>query len=224
MGPPAHAMVLQLLVYDCYFLTQQPRRLLPVSMAFNMRCGPVPDSNLISRRLAPALFYLLQDLPHRLPEDCQSAILPRNCLAKRQRLMDFWAREKCTREAIIPPPAPAPMASGNTAPAASREIPDSGENNDTLGAGVDTPLPGPPGGFHSPQVGVAPSASGASARVGRDNENPLTVWTDLPYLCDSVTGLTRPEFRVLESGASPRGADVLWASRSIDQNFEAAMG
>lgn len=52
----------------------------------------------------------------------------------------------------------------------------------------------------------------------------MTVWTDFSHLFDENTGLTRPEFRILDHGASPRGAEVVWASTSINRNFEAAMG
>lgn len=134
--------------------------------------------------------------------------------------------ENRARKATTTPPTPAAIASGNaTAPAASRKPPYSRESNDSsIVPEVGAPLAMPLGGRRSHLLGVAPEASVASAIVGRDSENPLTVWTDLPYLCNGETGLTRCEFRVLESGASPRGADLLWASRSVDRSFEAAMG
>lgn len=175
--------------------------------------------------LAVAPLFRLQDSLDQLPEDHPSVALPRNRLAKRQRLMDTWAVENRVRKATTDPPTPAAIASGNTtAPAASQKIPDSGENNDIVAPEVDASLPMPPGDLRSHQLGVAPKASAGSAKVGWGSEHPLTVWTDLPYLWNGEMGLTRPEFRVLESGASPQGADVLWASRSIDRNFEAAMG
>lgn len=133
--------------------------------------------------------------------------------------------ENRARMSTTAPPIPAAIASGNaTAPAASRKIPYCGENNDSVVPEVGAPIPIPLRGCRSHQLGVAPEASAASARVERDRENPLAVWTDLPYLSNEQTGLTRCEFRVLECGASPRDADVLWASRSIDRSFEAAMG
>ncbi|CAN0409877.1 unnamed protein product, partial [Hapterophycus canaliculatus] len=72
-----------------------------------------------------------------------------------------------------------------------------------------------------------PSPSAGGGFDQREGLPPLSVWTDLPHLSDGDTGLTRPEFRVLDcniGGASPRDADVIWASGSIDQKFEAAMG
>lgn len=184
----------------------------------------VPSENAISRALALAPLFRLQDSLDQLPEDHPSVALPKNRLAKRQRLMDAWAVENRARKATTDPPTPAAIASGNTtAPAASQKIPDSGEN-DIVAPEVDTSLPMPPGDPRSHQLGVAPEASAASGKVGCGSEHPVTVWTDLPYLWNGETGLTRSEFRVLESGASPQGADVLWASRSIDRKFEAAMG
>ena len=73
----------------------------------------------------------------------------------------------------------------------------------------------------------SPVVSGARAHGGRQEGSPLLVWTDLPHLSDGETGLTRPEFIVLDCGvgaSSPRDADVVWASSSIDGKFEAAMG
>ncbi|CAN0516226.1 unnamed protein product, partial [Ectocarpus sp. 8 AP-2014] len=142
--------------------------------------------------------------------DHESLSLPRDRLAKRQRRMDSSANEYRAR--LAGTATAATTATGTVTPAAP----------------VQAPVPPPP---PSSGVGAAELSPAAGSRGdGRGGVPPLSVWTDLPYLWDGETGLTRPEFRVLDCGlaaaaaASPRDADIVWASSSIDPKFQAAMG
>lgn len=173
--------------------------------------------------------------------------MPRDRLAKRQRRMDSWAAEHQARcAAVAAAAAAAPVASGTSIPAGTPPPPPPGRQETSNGNdhdGRSTPIPVDGAAPHvladnaqqqqPPRVGGAsrsPAVSGARADGDggdRREGSPLSVWTDLPHLSDGETGLTRPEFVVLDCGvgaSSPRDADVVWASSSIDGKFEAAMG
>lgn len=58
------------------------------------------------------------------------------------------------------------------------------------------------------------------------DREPLTVWTDLPYLSDAETGLTRADFcvsRERDGSTTPEEADVVWASVSVNRVLEEGM-
>lgn len=156
---------------------------------------------------------------HEFPEGThthhhiESLSLPRDRLAKRQCRMDSSANEHRARLAATA--TAATTAAGTVTPAAP--------------VAMQAPLPPP---APSSGVGVGALSPPAGSRGdGRGGVPPLSVWTDLPYLSDGETGLTRPEFRVLDCGlaaaaaaASPRDGDIVWSSSSIDPKFQAAMG
>ncbi|CAM9649338.1 unnamed protein product, partial [Ectocarpus fasciculatus] len=159
------------------------------------------------------------ELPAGTPHtDHESLSLPRDRLAKRQRRMDSSANEYRARLAATA--TAAAVAAGIVTPAAP------------VAKQASPPSPLPSSGVGA----VALSSAGGGRGEGRGGLPPLSVWTDLPYLSDGETGLTRPEFRVLDCGlaaaaaaaaavvASPRDADVVWSSSSIDPKFEAEMG
>ena len=167
--------------------------------------------------------------------------------------MDSWAAEHRARcsaataaaaaaAAAATAAVAASIASGTSVPAGAPppQPPGSHEVSNAVDDG-STPIPAdgaaPPvlAGSSTQQTScgagasLSPIASGARAgsRDGGRRGSPLSVWTDLPYLSDAKTGLTRSEFVVLDCGvgaSSPRDADVVWASSSIDPKFEAAMG
>ncbi|CAM9281425.1 unnamed protein product [Pylaiella littoralis] len=149
-----------------------------------------------------------------------SLTLPRDCLAKRQHRMASWAAEHRARRAAAATSAAAAAAAATAAPLPQQDTP---QDKDRSG-GRRSPSPGVPASA-PPSPSVAISSSSSSSSSG--SRAPLSIWTDLPHLSDERTGLTRPEFRVLDcrvGAASPRDADVVWASSSINPEFEAAMG
>lgn len=54
--------------------------------------------------------------------------------------------------------------------------------------------------------------------ISRGNENPLRVYTDLPYVQEF---LTRPEFSITND---PKEADIIWTSMQVDEETKKAVG
>ncbi|CAN0108937.1 unnamed protein product, partial [Scytosiphon promiscuus] len=176
----------------------------------------------------------------RLPADANAdgqgpLDLPRDRLAKRCRRVDSWAVEhrarRATSAAAAAAYAPGTRPSQGAAPQPQQPSLGGKETDDCPGDGGGRGIPATaPTIAQAPPLPATPRPSSLGIGGGVDQRKglqPLSVWTDLPHLYDGETGLTRPEFLVLDcgvGGASPRDADVVWASGSIDRKFEAAMG
>lgn len=163
----------------------------------------------------PVLLFYKDEL--RAPasnEDCDCnpdplLWLPTARLSERQSRMDSWAAESKTRCTKTTTSEPGDRAGSIPASSMPSSFPSS--------------LPG----------GAAPVPTELSDVVlegeaqRRLDREPLTVWTDLPYLSDAETGLTRAEFRVSESGCegslTPEKADVVWASVSVNKILKRGM-